>query len=244
MMIPHIIHYCWFGGSELPKSAKRCIASWKKYFPDYEIKEWNEENFDVHGIPYTHEAYERRKYAFVSDYARFYILYHHGGLYFDTDVEIIRPMKDIVELGAFMGIEKDCELIGVNPGLGMGSAPQNAIYKEILSYYETLHYIDENGNPYPGTVVSHVTKVLQRHGLELKNEMQEVAGIRIYPNDYFNPLDDATGRLCIKGNTHSIHWYAKTWLDNYGPLRTWATRWMHRIFGINSLQRFKRYIHI
>ena len=104
-MIPKIIHYCWFGRNPLPESAQKCIASWKKFLPDYEIKEWNEDNFDVNIIPYTKEAYEAKKYAFVSDYARFWILYKYGGLYFDTDVEVIKPMDDIIERGPFMGIE-------------------------------------------------------------------------------------------------------------------------------------------
>ena len=102
-MIPKIIHYCWFGHNPLPESAKKCIESWKKYLPGYEIKEWNESNFNVNAIPYTEEAYRLKKYAFVSDYARFWILYHYGGLYFDTDVEVIKRMDDIIERGAFMG---------------------------------------------------------------------------------------------------------------------------------------------
>ena len=96
-MIPKTIHYCWFGRNQLPKSAIKCISSWRKFFPDYEIKEWNEDNFDVNSIPYTAEAYQVGKYAFVSDYARFWILYHYGGVYFDTDVEVIKPMDDIIE---------------------------------------------------------------------------------------------------------------------------------------------------
>ena len=105
-MIPKIIHYCWFGRNPLPESAIKCINSWKKFFPDYEIKEWNEDNFDVNIIPYTAEAYEAKKYAFVSDYARFWILYHFGGIYFDTDVEVIKPFDDILERGPFMGREQ------------------------------------------------------------------------------------------------------------------------------------------
>ena len=102
-MIPKIIHYCWFGRNPLPDSAKKCIESWRKFFPEYEIKEWNEDNFDVHLIPYVEEAYNAKKYAFVSDYARFWILYFYGGVYFDTDVEVIRPMDDILAKGGFMG---------------------------------------------------------------------------------------------------------------------------------------------
>ena len=104
-MIPKIIHYCWFGGKPLPKSAIKCIKSWRKFFPDYEIKEWNESNFDVNMMTYTREAYAAQKYAFVSDVARFWILYREGGVYFDTDVEVIAPMNDIIESGPFMGVE-------------------------------------------------------------------------------------------------------------------------------------------
>lgn len=106
-MIPKIIHYCWFGRNPLPELAQKCIASWKKYLPDYEIKEWNEDNFDVNIIPYTAEAYAQKKYAFVSDYARFWILHKYGGIYFDTDVEVIRPIDDIIARGNFMGFETD-----------------------------------------------------------------------------------------------------------------------------------------
>ena len=108
-MIPKKIHYCWFGRNPLPESALKCIESWRKYLPDYEIIEWNEDNFDVNSIPYTQQAYAARKYAFVSDYARFKILYEHGGLYFDTDVEVIKPMDDIVADGPFMGFEIDSD---------------------------------------------------------------------------------------------------------------------------------------
>lgn len=117
-MIPKIIHYCWFGRGPLPELAQKCIASWKKYLPDYEIKEWNEDNFDVNIIPYTAEAYAEKKYAFVSDYARFWVLYKYGGIYFDTDVEVIRPLDDIIAKGNFMGCETDAGKAGGKPRPG------------------------------------------------------------------------------------------------------------------------------
>ncbi|WP_394811651.1 glycosyltransferase family 32 protein [Phocaeicola vulgatus] len=128
-MIPKVIHYCWFGRNSLPPLAVKCLESWKRFFPDYEIKEWNEDNFDVNIISYTAEAYRVKKYAFVSDYARFWILYHYGGLYFDTDVEVIKSMDDIIAKGSFMGCEKDADKEGatalaVAPGLGLyGETP-------------------------------------------------------------------------------------------------------------------------
>ena len=118
-----VIHYCWFGGKPLPRSAEKCIASWKKFLPEYEIRCWDESNFDVNAIPYTREAYAAGKYAFVSDYARFWILYHNGGVYFDTDVEIVSPMYDILETGSFLGVEtRNSSMITVNPGLGFAAS--------------------------------------------------------------------------------------------------------------------------
>lgn len=249
-MIPKIIHYCWFGRNPLPRSAQKCIDSWRTFFPDYEIKEWNEDNFNVNIISYTQEAYSVKKYAFVSDYARFWVLYRYGGLYFDTDVEVIRSMDDILERGAFMGIEVPVksgsiakrEVPAVAPGLGLGCAPGLAFYQSVLDYYATLHFLDEKGEIIPGTVVKHTTDVLMKYGLRATNEMQEVADVWIYPQDYFNPLDDATGRLNITEHTRSIHWYSKTWVSNYGPLRIKLTRLIHRYLGVNSLAWLKRLI--
>lgn len=125
-MIPKIIHYCWFGRNPLPGSAERCIASWRKFLPDYEIREWNEDNFDIDVSRYARQAYDAGKYAFTSDYARFWILYNYGGLYFDTDVEVIRPLDDIIARGPFMGCEHDAKSdadasdLGIAPGLGLG----------------------------------------------------------------------------------------------------------------------------
>ena len=243
-MIPKIIHYCWFGRNPLPESAIKCINSWKKFFPDYEIKEWNEDNFDVNIIPYTKEAYEAKKYAFVSDYARFWILYHHGGLYFDTDVEVIKAMDDIIELGPFMGVEVGATSGGepplVAPGLGLGVNPGLGLYKEILDYYKGLSFLNKDGSPNQVTVVTHTTNVLIKHGLKNSNEIQEVAGVWIYPRDYFNPLNDNTGKLDITKNTRSIHWYSKTWLEKQNPIRTWLVRRIHRYFGDGSLQWLNR----
>lgn len=239
-MTPKVIHYCWFGRKPLPKSAIKCIESWRKHCPDYEIREWNEDNFDVNAIPYTAQAYSRGKYAFVSDYARFDILYRLGGLYFDTDVEIIKPINDIVANGAFMGIENAAP--GVNPGLGLGTEKGHPLYLDILNHYRSVPFVDENGVQIPGTVVKHTTDVLKRHGFIEKDELQSIGGITIYPNEYFNPLDDATGRLDITPNTRSIHWYSKTWVANYGPVRLWITRRIHRYFGVNSLSWMKKII--
>lgn len=212
-MIPKIIHYCWFGRNPLPKSAVKCIESWRKFFPDYEIKEWNEDNFDVNIIPYTAEAYKAKKYAYVSDYARFWILYQYGGIYFDTDVEVIRPMDDIIAAGNFMGMERDsnCGTTGtVAPGLGLGVNPGLGLIKEMLDMYETLDYETENkGNIYK-TIVQYTTEKLESHGLKDIGGIQYVADVFVYPKEYFNPLEHIN-QLHITENTRTIHHYDGTW---------------------------------
>ena len=221
--IPKVIHYCWFGRKPLPEFAKKCILSWKKYLPDYEIKEWNEDNFNVNIIPYTAEAYEKKKYAFVSDYARFYILYHHGGIYFDTDVEVVKSLAGIINDGPFMGFEQPNEtvkqdingLYNVAPGLGLGVAPGLGLYKELLDYYSKLHFIDIDERKKPITIVKHTTDVLVGKGLKQNNAKQVVAGVTIYPWDYFCPQSFYTGKILITKNTVTIHHYSQSWHSGY-----------------------------
>lgn len=217
------IHYCWFGRGEMPPLAIKCIESWRKFLPDYEIKEWNEDNFDIHCTPYVEEAYNARKYAFVSDYARFYILYKYGGLYFDTDVELIRPMDEIIAKGPFMGVENnglDHSQLSrklsrgeyyVNPGLGMGAEAGMESYKEMLNDYQQSHFILPDGKMNTDNVVSRMTRVLQRHGLKITDEIQQVADITIYPKDWMCPIRITDGKMTITPNTVSIHHYAASW---------------------------------
>lgn len=220
IMIPKVIHYCWFGGNPLPELAQICIDSWKKYLPDYEIKEWNETNFDLNSCEYIKEAYKCKKWAFVSDYARFWILYKYGGLYFDTDVEIINPIDDIIRCGSFMGFENmgNSNLkvssglgLGANPGLGLGANPGLGIYKEILDMYREAHFINEDGTLNLITIVDRTTSILRNHGLKNENVKQTIEGITIYPFEYFCPIDCATGKKHITQNTRSIHWYMDSW---------------------------------
>lgn len=254
-MIPKIIHYCWFGGNPLPESAEKCIASWRKFLPDYEIKEWNESNFDVNIIPYTAEAYKAKKYAFVSDYARFYILYKCGGLYFDTDVEVIRNMDDIIARGPFMGCEGEAKQptdgsrdksttlgvalgLGVNPGLGLGVSPGLSLYKEILDIYEKKHFLNSNGLPTADeTVVTITTGLLCKRGMQCTNEIQDVDGIWIYPKEYFCPKDYATGQLNITKNSRTIHHYDATWL-------TWEQRMEKKFWNFLGLKPHRVMWHI
>lgn len=213
-MIPKIIHYCWFGRNPLPPLAIKCIESWKKYLPDYEIKEWNEDNFDVDMIAYTKEAYAAKKYAFVSDYARFWILYKYGGLYFDTDVEIIKPMDEIIACGPFMGCEdepNDTSVANVAPGLGLGVNSGLSFYKEMLDLYSSKSFQKDSGIN-TTTVVEYTTQLLLEKGLKNINEIQLVDNIFIYPKEYFCPLNYKTRQLEITDKTLTIHHYMASWL--------------------------------
>lgn len=214
-MIPKIIHYCWFGRNPLPKSAQRCIASWRKFLPDYEIKEWNEYNFNVNMLPYTKDAYEAKKYAFVSDVARFWVLYSYGGLYFDTDVEVIKPMDEIIAKGAFMGWETPNKegLPSVNAGLCLGSEKGDSLYKEILDKFASMSFWESGGKRNTYSMVPMVTDLLIKHGLKRDGTMQEVDGITIYPSEYFCPMDPTTGIVEKTPNTVSIHWYDSSWIN-------------------------------
>lgn len=215
-MIPQVIHYCWFGKNELPDEAKKCISSWKKYLPEYEIHEWNEDNFDVSICPYVQEAYDKKKYAFVSDYVRFYVLYNYGGVYFDTDVEIIKPFKHIIEDGAFMGCEKPNPLDEnknekVAPGLGLAAEPYMELYKMILDKYETLHFLDSKGNEKRYTVVNLVTDICMKYGFKGNGDIESIMDVCIYPSEYFCPVNYFTGEITITEKTHSIHHYSDSW---------------------------------
>ena len=245
-MIPKIIHYCWFGGNPLPPLALKCIESWKKYLPDYEIIEWNENNFDVNKVNYTKEAYEAKKWAFVSDYARFKILYEHGGVYFDTDVEIVKDMSHILERGAFMGSETDPDsdhnrTLEVAPGLGLAVEPGHELYKEILEDYEKSHFLKSDGTLDLTTIVHRTTRILELHDLQQKNCIQNICGINIYPKEYFNPIEMQSGKLVITDKTVSIHHYMASWVPAKEKFRGKVYHLIHRILG-EKIAKFARKI--
>lgn len=214
-MIPKQIHYCWFGGNPLPASAQKCINSWKAFLPDYKIIEWNESNFDLNKCDYVHQACQARKWAFVSDFARFQILYEHGGIYFDVDVEVIKNISSIITAGAFMGLEHGTDGIHylVNPGLGMAATPGMSLYKEILDGYYRRQFIKPNGNIDYTTVVEYVTNILCKYGFNsASNKILKLRDITIYPTEYFCPLNYTTRKMKITENTVSIHHYDGSWL--------------------------------
>jgi hypothetical protein len=251
-MIPKKIHYCWFGGKPLNPLGQKCLQSWKKYFPDYEIIEWNESNFDINCCQYVKEAYEAKKWAFVTDYVRHKILYEQGGIYFDTDVEVIKPFDEILARGSFLGCENpplDVNLkkelpqgsIKVASGLGCAAVPGLDFYREILEDYENSSFLNEDGSVNLYTVVSRTTDLLRKYGLKDTDEIQEVAGITIYPAEYFCPINMDTGELIITENTYSIHRYAASWESKKNVIRGKIYRFINRYFGTN-VAKFARKI--
>lgn len=223
-MIPKKIHYCWFGRGDKPKLAEKCIASWKKYCPDYEIIEWNEDNFDVNLNPYTRMCYEQKKYAFLSDYLRLLVINKHGGIYFDTDVEVVKSLDELLKYEAFFGFETSEY---VNTGEGFGAAAGNVIVKQMLKEYEPL--LDGKhgvvGCPHLNT------DALLKFGLKQNGETQHLENGIVFSKEYFNPYDDPTGVLSKTDNTYSIHWYGKSWMDRKTRLRSRLTKPLHRILG-------------
>ncbi len=244
-IIPKVIHYCWFGRNPLPPSAVKCIESWKKYLPDFEIKEWNEESFDVNSVEYSRQAYEAKKYAFVSDYARFWILYHYGGVYFDVDVEVIKPIDDLLQKGPIWAIETIAtkEKRGsLNGGLILATEKGNHIYDKILEQYKTLPFYDKQGNISQYTMNPLITDLFTEMGFKCSGEIECIEGNYFYPKDYFNPLDPVTGVLKKTENTRSIHWYMASWLPSEPKWKKSAKQLYHRVFGVDFTQKIKRLI--
>ena len=236
-MIPKIIHYCWFGGKPIPEKYQKYIDSWRRFLPDYEIKEWNESNYDVKCIPFSAEAYSTGKFAYVSDYARLRIMYENGGVYFDTDVEVIKPLTDILSKGGFMAFEKNSnaeqgELLNVALGLGFAVEPNNPIIKEIMEFYETHHYIYPDGHMEQITIVKVTTKKKKKRGLYTSDRPTKIDGITIYPWEYFCPIEFLGNKLEITENTHTIHHYSASWMSWTDKLK------MKKGYYANKLRKF------
>lgn len=206
--IPKTIHYCWFGRGKKPKIAKKCIKSWKKYLPDYEIIEWNEDNFDINSNLYVKQAYEAKKYAFVTDYVRLYALYNYGGIYMDTDVEVIKPLDKFLKYDAFTGFESEQFCV---TGI-IASKKQNLMIYEFLKPYNNIKFLNENGTINQTTNTSMMTNICKDYGVNLNNKQQTVNTLEIFPKTYFCPLNFNSIESNLSDNTYTIHHFAGSWL--------------------------------
>lgn len=208
--IPKVIHYCWFGRNPLPERYVNWMESWKKYCPDYEIVEWNEDNYDIYSNSYMAEAYEAGKWGFVPDYARLDIIYQHGGIYLDTDVELVRSIDDLLQESAFAGFQDNC----VAFGLGFGAVPHHEGIRILRDAYNGMHFRRSNGSLNLLASPVYQTKCLMEHGLLANGKRQNVLGIEVYPCGWFSPMLHYNHRLVRNDNTHSIHHFDGSWVSS------------------------------
>lgn len=238
-VIPKKIHYCWFGGKEIPVEYKNYMKSWEKYCPDYEIIRWDESNYDVYKNRYIREAYEQKKWAFVSDYARVDILYQEGGIYFDTDVEVIAPFDEFLVWDLFCGFEKGNYIAW---GLGVGSVKAHPILKSVLDIYEKMPFIQEDGSLNLKTSPVIQSEVMEKYGFEKNGEFQLKNNVAVYPMEFFAPTDyeGVVGR--ITEYTHSIHHFAHP-LHNVEFSWTDMASWIAREQAGEPIKRLKQQIN-
>ena len=209
-MIPKVIHYCWFGGGPLPNLAQQCIASWKKHCPDYEIVEWNEQNYPLDQTPdYVEEAIEAKRWAFATDYIRLDVVYRYGGIYLDTDVELLKGLDELLQHTAFFGRDRSGE---ISTGLGFGAEPGQECVRLLRDDYLGVHFrtgpMSYDLRPCP----QRNKRIFDAYGFPADaTEMEERAGITVYPKEYFSPMDAQTQQLHLTENTCSIHHFAASW---------------------------------
>lgn len=210
-MIPRRIHYCWFGGKPLPDDVKKYIASWRKYCSDYEIIEWNEQNFDINCNAYVKEAYEAKKWAFVTDYVRLYVLYHYGGIYMDTDVEVLRPLDNLLIYDAVSGYESKTSI----PTGTIAACRDNEWIAMLLSNYDNRHFILQDGSMDMTTNVRVITKLtVDKYGLQLDGNTKCFGdNMILFPFDYLCAKSYRTGKIMKTSNTYTIHHFKGSWLD-------------------------------
>lgn len=213
-MIPKLIHYCWFGRNPLPELAVKCIESWKKYLPEYEIKEWNEDNFDLHYNEYVYEAYGAKKWAFITDVVRLYALVNEGGIYMDTDVEVLKPLDSLLGYNAVSGFETDTR---IPTGL-MACRKGHPLFYELLHEYDQIHFRRSDDGLDLTTNVTRITNTCLKYGFCPNNTLQTVRDFTLLPKDYLCPKSYEDGKIYLTENSVTIHHFAGSWmtdLDHY-----------------------------
>lgn len=233
-MIPKKIHYCWFGKKPLPNDVKQCIESWKKYASDYEIIEWNESNFDINCHPFLKAAYEAKVWAFVSDYARLKIIYENGGIYFDTDVELLRKPDFLLSHKFYIGIQQMGKF--ANTGLGFGAESGNIIVKKMMKKYDNAEFSlsqkEKLACPYFNMAV------LEEEGYKYQNEIWLKDGTAVYPCKYFDPLAPGNTEDLLCDDTVSIHHYTASWAGNREKMK----RKLINFIGQKRINKIKKLI--
>ena len=239
MAIPKIVHYCWFGEKEKPDSVKKCIESWKKFLPDYQLMEWNEDNFDIEKLQYTKEAYAAKKYAFVSDVTRIEALYQYGGIYMDTDVEVLKTFTPLLDARCILGMEEK----GYVATSFMAFEKEHPLVKQFLNLYENINFLDENGQINTGTNVAKLTNMLMEKGFVQENHYQELEeGIKIYPKEFFSPYDYINCHYNITENSYCVHHFAVSWMSKKEQVKKGIKKQLSKILGPKKMNKIREKI--
>lgn len=235
-MIPKTIHYCWFGGKPLPRTARKCLASWRKMCPDYKIKRWDESNFDVWQHPFVASAYDAGAWAFVSDWVRLKVLYDNGGVYLDTDVKLLKPLDELLENQCYIGVQQSGRLC--NTGLGFGAAKASPVVKEMLAKYDGLVF--EWGKSKELACPHLNDEVVREHGYsgEGFGKVERFDGLTVYPSRYLDPIAPGESQNLMCGETISVSLYANSWGKRGERLR----RSMINVIGTDRVSALKRII--
>ncbi len=217
-MIPKIVHYCWFGGKTIPTEAQKNIDSCKHYNPSYEIKIWTEDNFDLSENAYVQEAYQSKKWAFITDYVRLKVLFEEGGIYMDTDVEVLKPLDSLLNNKAFSGFESNSTI----PTGTMGAEANNPWIRKLLEYYNGRHFFKDDGKFDLTTNVETITRITKaNYDIKLNNTFQDLGDVTFYPFDYLCAKNSETGRVMISNNTYTIHHFSGSWQPKKGKIIKW-----------------------
>lgn len=237
MSIPKVIHYCWFGKGKLPALAEKCIKSWEKFCPDYKIVCHNEDNFDISQNRYAKEAYDAGKWAFASDYARLKVLYDEGGIYFDTDVELIKPIDELIEDGGYMGFDDNGV---ISTGLGFACEKGNELVGALLEDYDGISFKLPDGTFDLTPCPDRNTKVMESLGMDISNQNQVFMGIHMLPEDYLCPMKYYTGKKKITKNTYSIHHFCASWTSSTAK----RTLFVKRLVGVRMYAKlYGKFLH-
>lgn len=234
--IAKIIHYCWFGDKQKSEFINKCISSWNNILEDYEIIEWNESNFNININNYVREAYEQKKYAFVSDYVRVYALYNYGGIYLDTDVEVFKKFDDLLENDSFWGFEEK-DYIATST---IGAKKGNKLIKEFLDSYENRSFLNKDGSIDTLTNVAIVSKIISNLGIKLDGTFQKIDNLAvIYPQEYFSPYDYINCYSKKTNNTYTMHHFYKSWVPFSARLKAFAKKSLAKTFGGENIAKLR-----
>lgn len=243
-MIPKILHLCWLSGDPYPAKIAKCIASWKKYLPDYEIIIWDTKRFNLENSLWVKQAFEKKKYAFAADYIRFYALYHHGGIYLDSDVEVLKSFNDLLHLPYFMGAEK----AGTIEAAILGAEKEETWVKYCLDYYNNRPFIKEDGSmdirKLPEIMVDEIQKKTPIHYLS-KISIKDLQSIdlrkevTVLPDEYFSPKVFDSREVLITPNTYTIHHYQNSWFSPKAKMYYRVRSVLIRILGYNTIRNLE-----